>query len=152
MEAEAHPLFMQGREVTVMNIFTGFVGVVAAVTLLVQGNPDNDLASIRGGGLILLFAFTYLWVAVNGFLNAGGHAFGWYCLFVAIAALSAGIYTFNNANGNGVSIYLGVCWFAWASSGSCSSSCWRWTGRSAGSRAPWRGSGGSARRGCSAHG
>jgi hypothetical protein len=114
MEAEAHPLFMQGREVTVINIFTGFVGLVAAVTLMVQGNPDNDLASIRGGGLILLFAFTYLWVALNGFLNAGGHAFGWYCLFVAITAVPVGVYTFNNANGNDASIYLGVCWFAWA--------------------------------------
>lgn len=33
---------------------------------------------------------------------------------MAIAALSVGIYTFNNANGNGVSIHLGVCSFAWA--------------------------------------
>jgi hypothetical protein len=113
-EAEAHPLFMQGREITVINIFTGFVGVVAAVTLMVQGNRDGDLASIRAGGLILLFAFTYLWVAANGFLNAGGHAFGWYCLFVAITAVPVGIYTFNNANGNDASIYLGVCWLAWA--------------------------------------
>jgi putative amide transporter protein len=114
VEAEAHPLFMQGREVTVINVFTGFVGVVAAVTFMVQGNRDDDLASIRAGGLILLFAFTYLWVAANGFLNAGGHAFGWYCLFVALSAIPVGIYTFNNANGNDASIYLGVCWFAWA--------------------------------------
>jgi hypothetical protein len=113
-EAEAHPLFMQGREVTIINIFTGFVGVVAAVTLMVHGDANDDLASIRAGGLILLFAFTYLWVAANGFLNAGGHAFGWYCLFVAISAIPVGIYTFNNANGNDASIYLGVCWFAWA--------------------------------------
>ena len=113
-EAETHPLFMQGREVTIINIFTGFVGVVAAVTLMVHGDANDDLASIRGGGLTLLFAFTYLWVAANGFLNAGGHAFGWYCLFVAISAVPVGIYTFNNANGNDASIYLGVCWFAWA--------------------------------------
>jgi hypothetical protein len=112
--AESHPLFIQGREVTVINIFTGFVGVVAAVTLMVQGNRDGDLASIRSGGLILLFAFTYLWVAANGFLNAGGRAFGWYCLFVAVTALPAALYTFNNANGNDASIYLGIDWIAWA--------------------------------------
>ena len=88
--------------------------MVAAVTLMVQGNRDDDLASIRGGGFILLFAFTYLWVAANGFLNAGGRAFGWYCLFVAITAIPAGIYTLNNAAGNDASIYLGICWFAWA--------------------------------------
>jgi hypothetical protein len=112
--AEAHPTFIQNREVAVLNLFTGFVGVVAAVTLLVQGNSAGDLSQIRGAGYILLFAFTYLWVAANNFLNAGGRAFGWYCLFVAITAIPAGIWSFANAQGNAASIYLGVCWFAWA--------------------------------------
>jgi hypothetical protein len=112
--AEAHPTFIQNREIAVLNLFTGFVGVVAAVTLMIQGNSDGDLAQIRGGGYVLLFAFTYLWVAANNFLNAGGRAFGWYCLFVAITAIPAGIWSFANAQGNAASIYLGVCWFAWA--------------------------------------
>jgi putative amide transporter protein len=112
--AESHPFFIQGREVTVINVFTGFVGVVAAVTFMVQGNRDDDIDAIRGGGLILLFAFTYLWVAANAFLNAGGRGFGWYCLFVAITAIPAGIYTLNNADGNDASIYLAIDWFAWA--------------------------------------
>jgi putative amide transporter protein len=112
--AEAHPLFIENREVAVLNIFTGFVGVVAAVTLAVQGNENEDIASIRAAGYILLFAFTYIWVAFNQFLNVRGHAFGWYCLFVAITAVFAGIYTFSNADGNDASIYLGVDWFAWA--------------------------------------
>ncbi|MCW2998642.1 MAG: transporter [Solirubrobacterales bacterium] len=111
---DADPTFIQGREVAVLNIFTGFVGIAAAVTLMVQGNQDGDLASIRGGAFILLFAFTYLWVAYNGYLNAGGHAFGWYCLFVALTAIAAGIYTFRDANGNTASIWLGIDWFAWA--------------------------------------
>jgi hypothetical protein len=113
-DAEAHPLFIQSREVTVINVFTGFVGVVAGVTFMVHGDTNDDLDAIRGGGLILLFAFTYLWVAANAFLNAGGHAFGWYCLFVAITAIPAGIYTLNNADGNDASIYLAIDWFAWA--------------------------------------
>jgi hypothetical protein len=113
-DAEAHPFFIQNREITVLNVFTGFVGVVAAVTLMVQGNQDEDLGSIRAAGYVLLFAFTYLWVAANNFLNAGGRAFGWYCLFVALTAIPAGIFSFDNANGNDASIYLGVDWFAWA--------------------------------------
>jgi hypothetical protein len=113
-DPEAHPFFIQNREITMLNIFTGFVGVVAAVTLMVQGNQNEDLGSIRAAGYILLFAFTYLWVAANNFLNAGGRAFGWYCLFVSITAVAAGIFTFDNANGNDASIYLGVDWFAWA--------------------------------------
>ena len=111
---EAHPTFIQGREVTVLNIFTGFVGVATATTLIVQGNAKTDLASIRGGGFILLFAFTYLWVAANGFLNAGGRGFGWYCLFVAVTAVAAGVYTFRDAAGNTANIWLGVDWIAWA--------------------------------------
>jgi hypothetical protein len=69
---------------------------------------------VRGGGLILLFAFTYLWVAANNFLNAGGRAFGWYCLFVAITAIPAAILTFDTADGSDAGIYLGISWLAWA--------------------------------------
>ena len=109
-----NPTFIDNREVAVLNIFTGFVGVVAAVTLAVQGNQNEDIASIRAAGYILLFAFTYLWVAYNQFMGVNGHAFGWYCLFVAVTAVAAGAYTFSNADGNDASIYLGVAWFAWA--------------------------------------
>jgi hypothetical protein len=111
---EAEPFFMQNREVAVLNIFTGFVGVVASLVLFIGAAPSGDLPSIRAGGYILLFAFTYLWVAANNILNAGGHAFGWYCLFVALTAIPAGIFTFDRANGNDASIYLGIDWFAWA--------------------------------------
>ena len=98
--AGGHPTFIENREIAILNIFTGVIGLVAAITLVVQGNQAEDLASIRAAGYILLFAFTYLWVAYNQFAAAGGHAFGWYCLFVAITAVAAGIYTFSNANGN----------------------------------------------------
>ena len=53
-------------------------------------------------------------MAANKFLNAGGRAFGWYCLFVAITAIPAGIWTLATAQGNTASIWLGICWFAWA--------------------------------------
>jgi putative amide transporter protein len=111
---ETSPLYIQGREVAVINLFTGFVGIATATTLLVQGNRATDLASVRGGGFILLFAFTYLWVALNAFLNAGGRAFGWYCLFVAVTAIPAGIFTLQTAGGNPAAVWLGVNWFAWA--------------------------------------
>ena len=112
--AESSPLYLQNREVAVINIFTGFVGVVIALILLVQGAVGNDLAAVRGGGFILLFAFTYLWVAFNQYQNASGHAFGWYCLFVAITAIPAGIFTLQNTGGNPAAVWLGLNWFAWA--------------------------------------
>jgi hypothetical protein len=111
---EGSALYIQNREVAVLNVFTGFVGLVTASVLLVQGNRDGDLATVRGGGLILLFAFTYLWVAANNFLNAGGRAFGWYCLFVAVTAIPAGILTLDTGGGADAAVYLGISWFAWA--------------------------------------
>jgi putative amide transporter protein len=112
--AEASPMFIQNREVAVLNLFTGFVAVVAALTYAVQGSATGNLASVRTAGFVLLFAFTYLWVSVNQFLNAGGRAFGWYCLFVAITAVPAGIFTLQSAHGNTALIWLGINWFAWA--------------------------------------
>lgn len=112
--AEAHPSFIQNREIAILNVFTGFVGIVAAVTLAVQGNQDGDLAQVRGASYILLFAFTYLWVAYNQFANAGGHAFGWYCLFVAITAVAAGIWQLDAADGDDAGVWLAIDWFAWA--------------------------------------
>jgi hypothetical protein len=46
---ETHPTFIQNREVSVLNLFTGFVGVVAAVRQMVQGNSQGDLGQVRGG-------------------------------------------------------------------------------------------------------
>src|SRR4051812_20061763 len=90
--AENHPTFIQNREVTVLNIFTGFVGVAVSTTLLVQGNAAGDLASIRAGGVIFLFSFTHLWGAINGFLQArGGGLRGGYP-FVALPPPRAGGY------------------------------------------------------------
>jgi len=109
-----NPLLLEGREVAVINIFTGFVGVVVASIYLIQAAVQNDLASARGGGFILLFAFTYLWVAFNQVISGSGRAFGWYCLFVAITAIPAGIYTLQTAGGNPAGVWLGLNWFAWA--------------------------------------
>jgi putative amide transporter protein len=116
--AEAMPWFIQNREVAILNIFTGFVGVAAATTFIVLGGLEkiNVLGNqtAANGGFILLFAFTYLWVAYNQFVNAGGRALGWYSLFVAITAIAAGVFAFQNAHGNTAANWLAANWFAWA--------------------------------------
>ena len=62
VSAEASPLFIQNREVSILNIFTGFVGVAVSVLYLVLGGTARlavlGLPSVRAGGFILLFAFT----------------------------------------------------------------------------------------------
>ena len=87
------PFFIQGREVAVINIFTGFVGVVARGRSADPGNREDDIASVRGARLHPAVRLHLPVGGVQPFLNAGGRAFGWYCLFVAITAVPAGIYT-----------------------------------------------------------
>ena len=122
---EAHPLFIQNREVAILNIFTGFIGVVISATYIIVGyGPSTSLipavaaagnASIRNGAAILLFAFTYLWVAYNQYANSGGRGLGWYSLFVSVTAIVFGIYTISNTPGsNTADLWLAGNWFAWA--------------------------------------
>jgi putative amide transporter protein len=122
---EDNPLFIQNREIAILNIFTGFIGVAIAITYIVYGNgPSNSpipavanagLGNIRGGGAILLFAFTYLWVAYNQYANAGGRALGWYSAFVAVTAIVFGVYTIQNTpDSRTADLWLAGNWFAWA--------------------------------------
>ena len=117
--AEGMPWYLQNREVAILNIFTGFIGLVIAVTFIVDGGtariPAVGLPSIRAGGVILLFAFTYLWVAYNQYANAGGRGLGWYSAFVSVTAIVFGIYTVQNTPGsNTADLWLAGNWFAWA--------------------------------------
>ncbi|HEV3382540.1 MAG TPA: AmiS/UreI family transporter [Trebonia sp.] len=124
-DGEAHPLFIQNREIAILNIFTGFIGVAIAVTFIVSGNIASSSilpkvaaggqADIRNGAAVLLFAFTYLWVAYNQYANSGGRGLGWYSLFVSITAIVFGIYTIQNTPGNNTAdLWLAGNWFAWA--------------------------------------
>lgn len=98
------------REVAIMNIFTGLVGLVVAIFAVAQ----QDLASIQLAGYVLLFAFTYLWVAYNQYIDAEGSGLGWYCLFVAITAVPVSIITLTSAGGDVFLVWLGLNWAAWA--------------------------------------
>ncbi|MGH9101732.1 MAG: AmiS/UreI family transporter [Acidimicrobiales bacterium] len=110
----AHPSVIQNREVAVVNLFTGGLGVALSIVSFVVGAVHNNLADFSFAGFVLLFAFTYLWVAANQFLNAGGHAFGWYCFFVAVTAVPTGVLTLLSAAGHVGSVWLGIDWLAWA--------------------------------------
>jgi hypothetical protein len=97
------------REVAIMNIFTGLVGVLVAIFAVAQ----QDLSSIQLAAYVLLFAFTYLWVAYNQYIETEGAGLGWYCLFVAITAVPVSIITFIEADSVFL-VWLGFNWAAWA--------------------------------------
>jgi hypothetical protein len=100
----------QDREIAVINIFTGLVGLIAAVLSFARGDP----ASIEFGGYVLLFAFTYLWVAYNRYVNPDGRGLGWFCLFVALTAVAVGYTVLAGAGGKVWPTWLGLNWLAWA--------------------------------------
>jgi putative amide transporter protein len=97
------------REVAIMNIFTGLVGLVVAVFAVAEQDPD----SIQLSAYVLLFAFTYLWVAYNQYIEAEGSGLGWYCLFVAITAVPVAIITLMGAV-EVFDFWLGLNWAGWA--------------------------------------
>ena len=72
------------KHVIPMNAFTGiliFFGVMRTVFLQGEG-----IVPYFFGMQSLLFAFTYLWVAINSTWDLDGKGLGWYCLLVAIVA------------------------------------------------------------------
>jgi len=101
---------IQDREVAILNVFAGSVGAVVAVFSLARG----DMEAVQFAAYVLLFAFTYLWVAYNRFTGADGRGLGWYCLFVALTALPISIITLTGAAGDPFALWMGFNWAVWA--------------------------------------
>src|SRR5271154_6787914 len=70
------------REIAVIDVFVGTLTLAVAVYLAF--GPGANAASIKGAAFLLLFTFTYYWVAWNRWNGADGRGLGWFCLFVAI--------------------------------------------------------------------
>ena len=108
-------LWMRGhiadREIWVINLFSGLVSL--AIGLCSIFGPAADAASIQTGALTLLFAFTYLWVAINRFSGADGRGLGWFSLFVAITAVPVAVDTLAHAQSM-TDWWMGANWAAWA--------------------------------------
>lgn len=95
----------------VMNLFTGGLGLILNIIAIGYGSaagkgPSWFYASATG----LLFAFTYLYTAINTIYDFDQRLYGWYCLFVAINTIPAGILCFYGYGGNAL---YGIIWFLW---------------------------------------
>jgi hypothetical protein len=97
---------LDGKQVFPMNVFTGvliFAGVMRTVFL--QG---QDIINYFFAMQSLLFAFTYLWVAINSIWDLDGKGLGWYCLLVAIVAVPTAFTALPDVG-------LFILWLMWAS-------------------------------------
>ncbi|UUW92519.1 AmiS/UreI family transporter [Pimelobacter simplex] len=111
------PIILGGREVGLFNLFVGSLGFILAVTVLIQSTDEPaGSGNIAFGAFALLFAFTYLWVGANPFLNADGKTLGWFCLFVAITAAANGVrgFTTDAGHASSWSTWLSTNWIVWA--------------------------------------
>jgi len=70
------------NEIKVIDTFVGGLGLIVVLLITLNGQPGDYLLAAQ----LLLFAFTYLWVAWNRVNGADGRGLGWFCLFVAITA------------------------------------------------------------------
>jgi putative amide transporter protein len=98
------------KEIAVIDIFVG--GITLLVALSLAFGPGADLTSVKACTLLLLFTFTYFWVALNRYNGADGRGLGWFCLFVAITCAPVAIQTLASATSTW-GYWLGLCWIAW---------------------------------------
>jgi hypothetical protein len=99
------------REIAIINIFVG--GITFLIAVYLAFGPTADAASIKGAALLLLFTFTYLWVAINRFNGADGRGLGWFSLFVSITAVPVAVDTLRTANSLW-DYWFGFCWVGWS--------------------------------------
>ncbi|MEF7613807.1 AmiS/UreI family transporter [Aquincola sp. MAHUQ-54] len=99
------------REIWVINVFSGFVTLLIALQLAF--GPDADPESVKGAALLLLFTFTYFWVAFNRFNGSDGRGLGWFSLFVSITAVPVAVDALMHAQ-TPWGLWLGLCWVAWS--------------------------------------
>jgi hypothetical protein len=108
--------WVRGTSMIPMNLFVGVLQVITPFYLIFTANGDQ--ATIVGASGLFLFGFTYLYVAMNNAFDLDGTGLGWFCLFVAVAAV---IYSWWNFSGyatlgsqdSNVGDLLGVLWATW---------------------------------------
>lgn len=102
---------LKDKSIAVMNLFTGGLGLVLNIGAILIGVAQNQGASwYYASATGLLFAFTYLYVAINSIFNLDQRLYGWYSLFVAINTIPAGLLCFVGYGGNAI---YGVIWWLW---------------------------------------
>ena len=107
---------VRGTSMIPMNLFVGVLQIITPLYLIFPAHGNEGV--IVGASGLFLFAFTYLYVAMNNAFHLDGTGLGWFCLFVAV---TAGVYAFwNYANysginsGRDVGYLLGCLWTNWA--------------------------------------
>ncbi|HHB0784556.1 hypothetical protein A5806_002656 [Enterococcus faecium] len=102
---------LNDHSIVVMNYFTGGLGLILNIGSILIGIVENKPNEwFYSSAMGLLFAFTYLYTAINSTFNLNQRLYGWYSLFVAINTIPAGILCLYGIGGNEI---YGVIWWLW---------------------------------------
>ena len=94
-------LGIKDKSNVVMNLFTGGLGLILNIISIGIGIAQNaDASWYYASATGLLFAFTYLYIAINTIFDLDQNLYGWYSLFVAINTIPCGILCFQGYGGN----------------------------------------------------
>jgi hypothetical protein len=75
---------IDAKDAAGLNLLVGLLALLINLKGLALASAPADFFASAGG---LLFAFTYLYLAVVQWHGLQGTGLGWYCLFVAVSAL-----------------------------------------------------------------
>lgn len=104
-------LGIHDKSLVVMNLFTGGLGLVLNIVSVGIGIAQGaDASWYYASATGLLFAFTYLYTALNAIFDFDKRLYGIYSLFVAINTIPAGALCFVGYGGNWI---YGLIWWAW---------------------------------------
>ncbi|WP_396431809.1 AmiS/UreI family transporter [Limnohabitans sp.] len=100
------------QEILIINFLVGILFLRIANELAFSEAADEK--SIQQATFSLMFAFTYMWVALNRLMNNNGRGLGWFSLMVAVTAQWVSIGMLASAGTDLWKIWSAVSWTAWA--------------------------------------
>ncbi len=100
--------WVEARSAAPMNFFVGALQIVTPTYLIFTA--DGDANVILGASGLYLFAFTYLYVALNLTFGLDSTGLGFFCAFVVVCALVFSALNFGRFQDNA----FGVIWLYWA--------------------------------------
>ncbi|MEE1274723.1 MAG: AmiS/UreI family transporter [Olegusella sp.] len=112
-------LGIEDKSSAVMNIFTGGLGVVCNFAVIIYGACTGQGPWwFYGCATGLLFAFTYLYSAINTIFELDQRLYGIFSLFVAINSIPCGILSWINYAGKAGFVGMfgplyGIIWWLW---------------------------------------
>ena len=100
--------WVEAKSAAPINYFVGALQIITPTYLIFTANGDTDVILSASG--LYLFAFTYLYVAINLTFDLNPTGLGYFCLFVFLSALVFSGINFTRLADPG----FGVIWLYWA--------------------------------------